>query len=778
MLLVCLLPSLARAEQLVRLKSGLVIRGTAVEVPGVDQSAFAVASATAGNSSLPVWMIDDGLRRVYVHRGGMVAESNAVEDIAQRLGIWQSVPLGGKTIGGMGPMLGVSPFNDYGQRMVTLRGVDGSPLSILQGITEINARYTVLEALRGDPTFQWQSRVATSSIPPEQLATLFARRVDRRDYGKRLEVLRMYIEADRFGEARAELESMVRDFPDEPRLATQLKALAQSQGAQLLNEAKLRRDSGQYKLALQILDNFPAGDVARTTAVEVQDAIDSIRGRSAQAKTQIDQLRGQIRKLGAAYPQQTLLAFADEIEKNLSPDTVARLSDYAQLGGVDELPVENRVALAIGGWLLGSGSGLQNLTIAVSLIEVRGLVSAYLAASDPAERTQILDKLRNREGATAQYVSRILKLIPPPLPLPAEARDGDDPDLYHMTLEQTGRDRGAYSVRLPPEYDPLRQYPCVVALHAIGAPVTSQIDYWSGPWDPASGMRMGQGARHGFIVVAPVWSREGQLNYESTPREHAEVLAAVRDAMRRVSIDPDRIFLAGYLDGGSAAWDIAQSHPDMWAGLINIGGDPSSYTRFYTPNVKRLPMRFVFGELAGSPAPLVRNGDFLNRYMKVDFNAMVIMYRGRGPEHFYEEIHQHFEWMKLPTIRRGDMPQSIEVATMRRGDQFFWWLELDGLLDQVVIDPFLWDLVDKPKAAEVAATVGGNNEIRIVRAPAQRVRVCLEPSMGISLDQRVVVRNDKDRATVDFDGSVDFLLEDVRTRGDRKRPFWTAVTIP
>jgi hypothetical protein len=164
--------------------------------------------------------------------------------------------------------------------------------------------------------------------------------------------------------------------------------------------------------------------------------------------------------------------------------------------------------------------------------------------------------------------------------------------------------------------------------------------------------------------------------------------------------------------------------------------------------------------------------------MKVDFNAMVIMYRGRGPEHFYEEIHQHFEWMKLPTIRRGDMPQSIEVATMRRGDQFFWWLELDGLLDQVVIDPFLWDLVDKPKAAEVAAAVGGNNEIRIVRAPAQRVRVCLEPSMGISLDQRVVVRNDKDRATVDFDGSVDFLLEDVRTRGDRKRPFWTAVTIP
>src|SRR5690606_5976775 len=189
-----------------------------------------------------------------------------------------------------------------------------------------------------------------------------------------------------------------------------------------------------------------------------------------------------------------------------------------------------------------------------------------------------------------------------------------------------------------------------------------------------------QAARHGFVVVAPAWTRQGQRQYESTPREHAEILAALRDAMRRVSIDADRVFLTGLGDGGTAAWDIALSHPDLWAGMINVGGEPSNYVRFYSTNGAYVPMRFVFGEITGSPPTLVRMGDILDRYMKPSYHAMVVMYRGRGPEHFYEEIHHHFDWMRLPTLRRKAPPKSIDAVSMRRGDQFFWWLELTSLL--------------------------------------------------------------------------------------------------
>lgn len=766
------------AEQLVRLKSGLTLRGSVVPIPSINQNAFAAASGTAASKALPVWMVDDGLRRIYVHKNAMVAEVNPVEDLAQKVAFYQPVPTAGKTVGGIGPLLGVSPFNNYGQRIVNIRGTDGAPISIIQGITEINARYATIEALRGNPTYQWSSRIATSSIPADQLKNLFTRRVEQLDYNKRLEIVRFYIEAERFGEARAELESMVNDFPDEPRLSTQLRVLVQRQGTQLLAEAKLRRDAGQYKLALDILENFPLGDVARVTAIEVQDAIDSIRGKEVEGKRLLEQLKQQIRSLGEAYPQGPLLALVDEMEASYSPDTSARLSDYTRLGGVDTIAIDNRVALAIGGWLLGPGSGMQNLSVATSLITVRDRVSAYLASDNPAERAEILDQLRQIEGADANYVSKMLPLMKPPLSLPAAAEDPVIKGLYRMNAQHTGRTKGEYAIQLPPDYDPLRQYPCIVALGPIGGTTAAQIDYWAGKYEPSLDMRLGQGTRHGFVVVAPVWNRPNQRGYESTPREHAEVLAALRDAIRRVSIDTDRIFIAGLADGGSAAWDIALSHPEYWAGMINIGGEPTNYIRFYAENGIHVPMMFVFGEIAGSPVTLVRIGDALERYMKTDYQAMVVTYRGRGPEHFYEEIHHLFSWMNLPTLRRKAMPRSLDMVTMRRGDQFFWWLELDELAPSVAIDPFLWDQADSRNKGKVAAAVGSNNEIRITQGPSNFFKVFLEPSMGISLDQRVTVRYRTRSSTLDFKGGIDFMLEDVRTRGDRKRPFWAVVSVP
>ena len=39
------------------------------------------------------------------------------------------------------------------------------------------------------------------------------------------------------------------------------------------------------------------------------------------------------------------------------------------------------------------------------------------------------------------------------------------------------------------------------------------------------------------------------------------------DAMRRCSIDSDRVFIAGHGEGVTVAWDIALAHPDLWGGL-------------------------------------------------------------------------------------------------------------------------------------------------------------------------------------------------------------------
>jgi len=768
----------SHAEQRLRLRSGLSIQGSVVEIASLNKDPFAAGAGAGKVQILPIAMVDDGLRRTYVYKATMIAGVETVEGPSQKIELWQPEPLGGKVVAGLGPILGMSPFNDFGRRVVNVRGPEGGPLSIIQGITEVNSRYTVIKGLKSTPSYLWDMRVATDSIPADVLQRIFLRRIDQNSYDDRLEVVRLYIEAQRIGDARQELERAVRDFPEEPRLQTQLQAIVQSQGAQLLKEARLRRDSGQYELATNILKSFPVREVAKVTALEVEDTLASIEGRVGEGRRMITQLREQIGTMVDGDAKSTVALIIDEMDAGLSLDTLARLSDYSRLGGVDNLPIENRISLAVGGWLLGGGSGLQNLAVAVSLVKVRELVGQYLASTDDATRSAILEKLRGLEGAEPTYVEKMLPLMTPPLPLPAESAVDEITGMFDIGEAATGHAWGDYVVQLPPEYNPLRSYPCIVALHSIGSSAESQLDYWSGVIGEDGKTRMGQGSRHGFVVVAPRWTRDGQRTYESTPREHNEVLSAVRDAMRRVSIDSDRVFLCGLGAGGTAAWDIAVSHPDVWAGMISVSGEPNNYMRHYRSNASYLPIYLVFGDIAGVPVPLVKDGDVLDGYMAPGMDAMVVMYRGRGGESFYEEIHQMFDWMRVATHRRGDPPQKIEVATMRTGDQFFWWLEMPNLFPNVTIDPLLWNQAERIRAAKVSASVGEGNQIRVNQGPADQFIVHLHPSMGIRMDETVTVNLRSRSKKFDFDGSVDFMLEDARTRADRKRPYWARVTVP
>jgi len=210
--------------------------------------------------------------------------------------------------------------------------------------------------------------------------------------------------------------------------------------------------------------------------------------------------------------------------------------------------------------------------------------------------------------------------------------------------------------------------------------------------------------------------------------------------------------------------------------MISISGEPGNYVARYSENASYTPMYLVLGELAGTPAPLIRQGPVLDRYMAPGFNTMVVMYRGRGGEHFYEEIHKLFDWMRLKTHSRPDPPKKIDTATMRNGDQFFWWLEMPELKENVAIDPILWDKT--ARAGKVEALVGEGNQIRIAQGPAERFIVYLSPEMGLQMDKTITVRYRTRRVDLDFDGSLDFMLEDARTRADRKRPYWASVRIP
>jgi hypothetical protein len=130
--------SKSKADQRVVLKSGIALQGLMTEIASLNKDPFQ-AGGQGQVKARPILLVDDGLRRTYVHRRGMVAIGpQDVLGVEQSIEFNQKVPLGGRAVQGIGDILRVSSFNQFGRRTITVRGPEGGSLDIIQGITEIN----------------------------------------------------------------------------------------------------------------------------------------------------------------------------------------------------------------------------------------------------------------------------------------------------------------------------------------------------------------------------------------------------------------------------------------------------------------------------------------------------------------------------------------------------------------------------------------------------------------------------------------------------------------
>lgn len=780
-----LISASAEAEELVTLRSGLTLQGSSTDIPSLNQNAF---ESNGGIPAIrPILLVDDGLRRVYVHRRGMVVGApQQIGGILQTIDFDQPIPTAGKKVQSMGDIISASPFNEYGWRTIVVRGPNGLPLSIVQGISSINERYAKIEALKAKPSLTWDMRVSTKSILPQTLQKIFRKKLDQNDPDSRLEAVRFFMASQRYRAAEEELTRVIRQFPELKDMQANLAGIIEQQALRLVDEAQRRMEVGQTNFARSILERFPMSAVGKVRRQSVRDMIDELNQTDQQVKALVESLQADVARLPA--PQQAALkAIVTEIVAGLSPNTLARLSDYTRLKDADNVSLENRVALAVAGWLMGAGSGEQNLVIATSLVKVRDLVHEYLGTDDANRRKAILQELDGLEGSQASYVARLLPQLLPTLPFPEGSEDPDVEGFYRIGQESArgsitfetsiGGEGVDYVIQLPPEYDPLREYPCILALPPPGLPAEAELTWWAGEVAAGKTQRGGHAMRNGYIVVSPVWSRGTQRKYEYTRREHRAVLAALRDAMRRASIDSDRVFLTGHGEGATAAWDIALAHPDHWAGMISINGEPSKTIRHYFPNARHVPMYFLMGGSSGPTPPLIRMGAILDDYMNVNNDATVVMYRGRGSEDFFEEIPELFRWMNATTHVRQSIPDEIDVVTMRTGDQYFWWLELGPLKPSIDIEPVLWN-ADRITTGNIEAAIRGDNLVRVASIPSDSFRLLFRPGMGLDLNKPIDIRHGSVTSKLEFDQSIEPLLEDTRTRADRKRPYWFSFSYP
>ncbi len=249
--------------------------------------------------------------------------------------------------------------------------------------------------------------------------------------------------------------------------------------------------------------------------------------------------------------------------------------------------------------------------------------------------------------------------------------------------------------------------------------------------------------------------------------------------MQRFSIDSDRVYLTGHSMGGDAAWDIALAHPDLWAGVIPISAvaeyghrDSPNYVSRYWQNAKRLAFYFVGGALDGRMLDL--NARDWNRLLThTGYDTMIVEYRGRGHEHFQDEIQRLFEWMRYH--KRDFFPREFEVSTMRPLDNFFWWLEVDGIPSGSLVLPAQWP-VRAVRPAVISADVREKKNI-VLKTGTAAATLWLSPEM-VDFDSDISIYVNGKSPTLDVSPNVAVMLEDARQRGDRQHPFWSRVEAP
>jgi dienelactone hydrolase len=600
---------------------------------------------------------------------------------------------------------------------------------------------------------------------------------------RRFQIFNFLVQAGWMDAAEAELECIQCDFPDQKdKIATAAEGIKRLVALDRWDEVKLASDAGRHEAAQKLLAAFPA-DVDDQLQADVR----ALKGRYDNAGTDLKRAKQLLAELPARVAASEDRALFTEAASAIATELTwdhflkkaaneeGRLDRFlSQADQAERLAKQDKshaapeelLSLAVTAWLLGPAAAETKPEVARRAWQARQLVRQYQKTADAGARRALLKAYEGKSGLGAAEMAQLIATLPPADPWGQVGGAA-------VALKTDGGRGTTYTLKLPPEYHPGRPYPVLIALHHAGEGGKDMMERWA---DHA--------AKYGYVLAAPEWG-PGVSFYSYTPEEHATVLDTLRDLRRHLNVDSDRVFLTGYGEGGNMAYDVGLAHPDLFAGVIPVNGQPRFHARTYWPNALDLPFYVVWGERMGGPTEDKKsNGDLVNFTVFKDdwipgaYPAMGVQYKGRGLEWFAAEVPSVFEWMALkrrrhPTERVGKItanfsPLGGEFRTMRPGDTRFYWLSVGGLSERCLNDARAWN--SKATPALLAARVTGGNQIAVHTQGARQVSVWLARGM-IDFDKPLTVR-------VNFQmrlnngkvtPSLGTLLEDFYERGDRQQ---------
>jgi pimeloyl-ACP methyl ester carboxylesterase len=752
-----------RADHLVFLKDGFTLRGQVRREGDLIVDPLTGAPLTIQKG---FWMMDDGARRI-------IFSVRQVEEPESRdLGAGTDLITLGRSptrlySSRMEPIQEVveaTAFNEKWERSVKVQ-TEGGTVRETQRLTVLTPYFARVDALR----HRWTSGYLTRELGPAVVGDLLASSPDLKgkdgkpDAAKRFRAYRFLVQAGWYDEARKELGQIQKEFPDQREKVESARELLQKLLAhQALDDIERAVKAGRHAWAQERLADFPREGADDKVLVRVQ----SLKGHYETINDSLKRAREYLERLPRlvnTLQRKPYEAAVTAILAEMHPDNVDRLEAFLSLArqaerdrqqgrtpaqGPDEL-----LALAMTGWLLGNSSAEAKPEAAQRLWRARDFVLDYQQSHDAGERQKKRQAYLADNPVACDEMERLIGSLPPPEP-PARLPTGH---VQMKTNVPWGRAKGVdYLLQLPLEYHGGRPFPVLIVLHQAGEKPRDMLARWA------------EAARqHGYILVAPEWEQGVGGTYNHTPEEHAAVLEVIRDLRRLFQVDSDRVFLAGWGEGGLMAYDVGLSHPDQFAGVIPIGARPRYFARNYVSNAQNLPFYVVCGDLAGETSKV--NRKHFEQWVARGYPALYVEYKGRGPEWFAGELPNYFDWMSRKKRARA-VPDLAECQTFRPSDNRFYWVSTDSIDDRWTNDAADWN--NRRSPATVQGRILPGNQIHLHTRGLKQLTVWLGSGMidfgkpaSVSINLAPRVGNRK------VQPSIATLLEDFYLQGDRQRLF-------
>lgn len=799
----------AAEADVVIMKDGFILEGKITDEKAVivDAGQLFYTKKLTG-----MYMIDDGARII----GFNVKQVQDVDDKpasqaseAVRF-INQSFRRADKFAVPPGVYADITPFDAKWNRIMTIANPNGKR-KIEQTLTVLTPHYLRIDARH----YNWTPYYLTAEMDPRAIREIIYNHAemkmkgDKEDVTKKFQAVNFFIQAGWFDLAGNELDFIQKDHPDQKeKVEARRDSLKKLVGARYFELIEKAHKAGRHGWAQGRITRFPTDGFDQALQVRVralQSTYETARNNIAQAQKLLASLQSQIKD---AELRPFLQEAADLIQRELDPDNVARLEPFLSLapqferdrekGKQPTNTPEELISLAITGWLQGGGSAAEaKVETARRLWLARQFLLQYQETHDPAVRQRLASSFQSRTANALDELATLIRYLPPSmpyrglesgiwpvgaLPLPygtislawTTVQSQLPGAVYELqcNLPWSQKRGPSYQVQLPAEYHAGRRYPVLFALHTFGEKPDAMIKRW-GPL----------AAQHGYLLVAPSWERGLRDGYNYTPEEQAAVVDVLRDVRRRFQIDSDRVFLTGFAEGANMAFDVGLSHPDLFAGVVPIGGMPKFFAKSYWRNAQYLPFYVVDGELNGDSSNANR-AQFQN-WMPKGYPAIYVSYKGRGQEWFDAELRYIFDWMgrkkrvhPLPDLGHAAVNAAFgeEFQSMRSTDNSFYWLSAEDIASRNVNDARRWN--KNSGAATMQARVSDKNQINVNIHGFKRATVWLamgmvdfERPLNVYLNSRLVLNNRK------VAPSLNTLLEDFYQRGDNQRVYVAKVEL-